>query len=51
MLQEQLQMQEFGLEKKFSESGSGRKLAGRAKRRQLSDFDRFKVKVLKQRVK
>jgi large subunit ribosomal protein L14e len=42
-------VEEFGLEKKFNESSWGRRLATRAKRRQLSDFDRFKVKVLKQK--
>jgi large subunit ribosomal protein L14e len=42
-------VEEFGLEKKFGESAWGRRLATRAKRRQLSDFDRFKVKVLKQK--
>jgi large subunit ribosomal protein L14e len=42
-------VEEFGLEKKFNESAWGRRLATRAKRRQLSDFDRFKVKVLKQK--
>ncbi len=37
------------LEKQWGESSWARKLQKRARRSQLSDFDRFKVKVLKQR--
>ncbi len=42
-------IEDFGLDKKWAESANGRKIALRAKRRALSDFDRFKVKVLKQK--
>ena len=40
---------DFGLEKQWGESSWARKLQKRARRAQLTDFDRFKVKVLKQR--
>lgn len=40
---------DFGLEKKWAETSWARKLQKRARRAQLTDFDRFKVKVLKQR--
>jgi large subunit ribosomal protein L14e len=41
---------DFDLEKKWKESSWGKKLQRRARRTQLTDFDRFKVKVLRQRV-
>jgi large subunit ribosomal protein L14e len=37
------------VEKKWGESSWARKLQKRARRAQLTDFDRFKVKVLKQK--
>jgi large subunit ribosomal protein L14e len=40
---------EFGLDKKWGESSWARKLQKRAKRASLTDFDRFKVKQLKQK--
>ena len=40
---------EFGLAKKWGETSWARKLQQRAKRASLTDFDRFKVKVLKQK--
>ena len=40
---------DFGLDKKWGESSWARKLQKRAKRASLTDFDRFKVKVLKQK--
>jgi large subunit ribosomal protein L14e len=43
-------IEDFGLDKKWAESSNGKRINLRAKRRALSDFDRFKVKVLKQRV-
>lgn len=39
-----------GLEKKWAESSWARKLNQRKRRAELTDFDRFKVMVLKQRV-
>jgi large subunit ribosomal protein L14e len=41
---------DFGLDKKWNESSWGKKVQRRARRTNLSDFDRFKVMVLKQRV-
>jgi large subunit ribosomal protein L14e len=43
-------IEDFGLDKKWAECAGGRRISLRAKRRALSDFDRFKVKVLKQKV-
>jgi large subunit ribosomal protein L14e len=40
---------DFGLEKQWGESSWARKIHKRTRRAQLTDFDRFKVKVLKQR--
>jgi large subunit ribosomal protein L14e len=40
---------DFGLEKKWAETSWARTLNRRARRAQLTDFDRFKVKVLKQK--
>jgi large subunit ribosomal protein L14e len=40
---------EFGLEKKWGETSWARKLQKRARRAALTDFERFKVKVLKQK--
>jgi large subunit ribosomal protein L14e len=42
---------DFGLEKKFAESSWGKKLQRRARRANLTDFDRFKVMTLKQKVR
>jgi large subunit ribosomal protein L14e len=42
-------IEDFGLDKKWAESATGRRISLRAKRRALSDFDRFKVKTLKQK--
>jgi large subunit ribosomal protein L14e len=42
-------VQAFDLEKKWGETSWARKLHQRERRSQLTDFDRFKVKVLKQR--
>jgi large subunit ribosomal protein L14e len=42
-------IQAFDLEKKWGETSWARKLHQRERRAQLTDFDRFKVKVLKQR--
>ena len=39
----------FGLEKKWGESSWARKIQTKVRRSQLTDFDRFKVKVLKQK--
>jgi large subunit ribosomal protein L14e len=41
---------DFGLEKKWKESSWGKKVQRREKRAHLTDFDRFKVMTLKQRV-
>jgi large subunit ribosomal protein L14e len=41
---------DFGLDKKWSESSWGRKLHRRQRRTNLTDFERFKVMVLKQKV-
>jgi large subunit ribosomal protein L14e len=40
---------DFGLEKKWNESSWGKKIQRRARRTHLTDFERFKVKVLKQK--
>ncbi len=40
---------DFGLEKKWGETSWAKKLHKRARRAQLTDFDRFKVMRLKQR--
>ena len=40
---------DFGLEKKWGETSWARKIQTKARRAQLTDFDRFKVKVLKQK--
>jgi large subunit ribosomal protein L14e len=42
-------IEDFGLDKKWADSADGKRISLRAKRRALSDFDRFKVKVLKQK--
>jgi large subunit ribosomal protein L14e len=42
-------IEDFGLDKKWAEAAVGKRISLRAKRRALSDFDRFKVKVLKQK--
>lgn len=39
-----------GLAKKWSESATGKAIANRARRAQLTDFERFKVMVLRKRV-
>jgi large subunit ribosomal protein L14e len=39
----------FGLEKKWGETSWARKIQRSQRRSQLTDFDRFKVKVLKQK--
>jgi len=39
----------FGLEKKWAETSWARKIQRSLRRSQLTDFDRFKVKVLKQK--
>lgn len=39
-----------GVEKKWAESSWAKKLAGKERRRELSDFDRFKVMLLKKQV-
>ena len=40
---------DFGLDKKWNESSWGKKLQRRQRRAHLTDFDRFKVMVLKQK--
>jgi large subunit ribosomal protein L14e len=42
-------IESFGLEKKWGESSWARKIHRATRRAQLTDFDRFKVKVLKQK--
>ena len=42
-------IEDFGLDKKWGESSWARKLQKRARRAALTDFERFKVKVLKQK--
>src|ERR1700712_2145127 len=42
-------IQTFDLEKKWGETSWARKLQRRERRSQLTDFERFKVKVLKQK--
>jgi large subunit ribosomal protein L14e len=42
-------IESFGLEKKWGESSWARKIQRATRRAQLTDFDRFKVKVLKQK--
>lgn len=42
-------IEEFGLEKKWAETSWARKIQRSLRRSQLTDFDRFKVKVLKQK--
>ena len=42
-------IESFGLEKKWGETSWARKIQTKVRRAQLTDFDRFKVKVLKQK--
>lgn len=42
-------VEDFGLDKKWGETSWARKLQQRARRAALTDFERFKVKVLRQR--
>jgi len=42
-------IESFGLEKQWGESSWARKIQRATRRAQLTDFDRFKVKVLKQK--
>ncbi len=44
-----LAIESFGLDKKWGESSWARKIQKTTRRAQLTDFDRFKVKVLKQK--
>lgn len=40
-------IESFGLEKRFASAGIGKRIAKQQKRASLSDFDRFRVHVLK----
>ena len=43
-------IQKFKLQEKWSQTGAGKKLSNKTKRANLSDFDRFKVMLLKKRL-
>jgi large subunit ribosomal protein L14e len=46
----QKQIEEFNVQEKFDNCGIGKRISKQKKRAQLSDFDRFKVMVLKRQV-